>query len=56
VELFIPQSIGGAPFDDPCAGASPAYSADTCYRSSNLAAAGISALCDDISRNPLNAA
>lgn len=42
VELFIPQSIGGAPFEDPCAGASPAYSADTCYRSSNLAAAGVS--------------
>lgn len=42
VELFIPQSIGGAPFQDPCAGSSPAYSAETCYRSSNLAAAGVS--------------
>jgi outer membrane receptor protein involved in Fe transport len=42
VELFIPQSIGGAPFEDPCAGATPSYSAATCYRSSNLAAAGVS--------------
>ncbi|MGH8201697.1 MAG: TonB-dependent receptor domain-containing protein [Steroidobacteraceae bacterium] len=42
VELFIPQSIGGAPFTDPCAGASPSYSAAECYRSSNLGAAGIS--------------
>jgi outer membrane receptor protein involved in Fe transport len=42
VELFIPQSIGGAPFEDPCAGATPTYSAATCYRSSNLAAAGVS--------------
>jgi outer membrane receptor protein involved in Fe transport len=42
IELFIPQSIGGAPFQDPCAGSSPTYSAGACYRSSNLAAAGVS--------------
>jgi iron complex outermembrane recepter protein len=42
VELFIPQSIGGAPFQDPCAGANPTYTAEACYRSSNLAAAGVS--------------
>jgi iron complex outermembrane receptor protein len=42
IELFIPQSIGGAPFQDPCAGSSPTYSAEACYRSSNLTAAGVS--------------
>ena len=41
IELFIPQSVGEAPFTDPCAGATPTYSAAACYRSSNLAAAGV---------------
>jgi outer membrane receptor protein involved in Fe transport len=42
IELFIPQSIGGEGFIDPCAGSNPTYSAAACYRSSNLQAAGVS--------------
>jgi outer membrane receptor protein involved in Fe transport len=42
VELFIPQSIQNGELTDPCAGATPLYSAAVCYRTSNLAGAGVS--------------
>ncbi|HWE47051.1 MAG TPA: TonB-dependent receptor, partial [Caulobacteraceae bacterium] len=42
VELFIPQTIQNGEYTDPCSGPTPLYSADVCYRTANLAAAGVS--------------
>ena len=42
VELFIPQTIQNGEITDPCAGPTPLYSAAVCYRTANLAAAGVS--------------
>src|SRR5262249_40271476 len=39
--LFIPQSIQNGSYTDPCAGPTPTYSASVCYRTANLAAAGV---------------
>jgi iron complex outermembrane receptor protein len=42
IELFIPQTIQNGEYTDPCSGSKPTYSAPVCYRTANLAAAGVS--------------